>query len=103
MTEDREYFESKGFQEILKQYEESAKSGYAIYMDGDDLADIADYYQLQGRTEEADAVINLALAYNPEAVGPLLTRHRLWPQTLRNCGNRPVATHCHWAENRACG
>ena len=76
MTEDREYFESKGFQEILKQYEESAKSGHAIYMDGDDLADIADYYQLQGRTEEADAVINLALAYNPEAVGPLLYRAR---------------------------
>ena len=76
MTENREYFESKGFQEILKQYEESAKSGHAIYMDGDDLADIADYYQLQGRTEEADAVINLALAYNPEAVGPLLYRAR---------------------------
>ena len=76
MTDDQTYFESKGFQEILKQYEESAKSGHAIYMDADDLADIADYYQLQGRTEEADAVINLALEYNPEAVGPLLYRAR---------------------------
>jgi tetratricopeptide (TPR) repeat protein len=45
-------------------------------MDADDLADIADYYQLHGRTEEAETVINLALEYNPEAVGPLLYRAR---------------------------
>ena len=76
MTDDQAYFESKGFQEILKQYEESAKSGHTIYIDADDLADIADYYQLQGRTDEADAVINLALEYNPEAVGPLLYKAR---------------------------
>jgi len=76
MTDDQAYFESKGFQEILKQYEESAKSGHAIYMDADDLADIADYYQLQGRTEDAETVISLALEYNPEAVGPLLYRAR---------------------------
>ena len=55
MTDDQAYFESKGFQEILKQYEESAKSRHTIYIDADDLADIADYYQLQGRTDEADA------------------------------------------------
>jgi tetratricopeptide (TPR) repeat protein len=76
MTDDQAYFESKGFKEILKQYEESAKSGHAVYMDADDLADIADYYQLQGRTEDAETVINLALEYNPEAVGPLLYRAR---------------------------
>ena len=76
MTDDQAYFESKGFQEILKKYEESAKSGHPVYMDADDLADIADYYQLHGRTEEAETVINLALEYNPEAVGPLLYRAR---------------------------
>ena len=76
MTDDQAYFESKGFQKILKKYEESAKSGHPVYMDADDLADIADYYQLHGRTEEAETVINLALEYNPEAVGPLLYRAR---------------------------
>ena len=49
MTDDQAYFESKGFQKILKKYEESAKSGHPIYMDADDLADIADYYQLKLR------------------------------------------------------
>ena len=76
MTDDQAYFESKDFQKILMKYEESAKSGQAIYMDADDLADIADYYQLHGRTDEAEAVISLALEYNPEAVGPLLYRAR---------------------------
>ena len=60
MTEDKEYFESKRFQKILKEYEESAKSGQAIYMDADDLADIADYYQLNKRAEEAETAIRLA-------------------------------------------
>ena len=76
MTDNEAYFESKSFLKILKKYEESAKSGQATYMDADDLADIADYYQLQGRTEEAETVISLALEYNPEAVGPLLYRGR---------------------------
>ena len=39
-----EYFDSEEFRNILDNYEESAKSGYPLYMDADDLADIADYY-----------------------------------------------------------
>lgn len=76
MIEDEDYFKSKGFQKLLKQYETSVKSGQPIYMDADDLADIADYYQYNGRLEEADAAINLALEYNPDAVGPLLYKAR---------------------------
>ena len=76
MIEDEEYFKSNGFQKLLKQYETSVKSGQPIYMDADDLADIADYYQYNGRLEEADAAINLALEYNPDAVGPLLYKAR---------------------------
>ena len=76
MTDDTEYFESEEFQEILGRYEESVRSGHSIYMDADDLADIADYYQYQGQPEEADAAITLALRINPEAVGPLLYKTR---------------------------
>ena len=72
MTEDQAYFESKGFRKILEQYEESVQEGHSIYMDADDLADIADYYQYNGRPEDANRAIDLALEYNPEAVGPLL-------------------------------
>ena len=76
MTEGNEYFESKEFKEILQQYEESVKSGERIYMDADDLADIADYYHYNNRLDEAEAAISLATEYNPEAVGPMLYKAR---------------------------
>lgn len=76
MKEDTEYFESKDFKKILKQYEESVKSGERIYMDADDLADIADYYHYHNRKDEAEEAISLAMEYNPEAVGPLLYKAR---------------------------
>ena len=70
------YFDSEDFREILNKYEESAKSGHPVYMDADDLADIADYYQYNGHPEEAETAIDLALSYNPQAVGPLLFKAR---------------------------
>ena len=41
MTDDQAYFKSEGFLNLLKQYEASVESGQPIYMDADDLADIA--------------------------------------------------------------
>ena len=76
MTDDLAYFESEDFREILNKYEASVKSGHLIYMDADDLADIADYYQYNGHPDMADDAIDLALEYNPEAVGPLLYKAR---------------------------
>lgn len=76
MTEETEYFESEDFKEILRQYEESVKSGERIYIDADDLADIADYYHYQNRNDEAEEAISLAMEYNPEAVGPMLFKAR---------------------------
>ena len=75
-TDDLEYFNSEDFREILRKYEDTAKSGHPVYMDADDLADIADYYQYNGHREDAEEAINLALSYNPQAVGPLLYKAR---------------------------
>ena len=47
--------------QILNQYEEAVQQGNPIYMDADDLADIADYYQYNDRYEEAERTIDLAL------------------------------------------
>ena len=71
-SDDLEYFESEEFRDILSQYEESVESGYPAYIDADDLADIANYYQYYGSPDKADAPISLALAPHPEAVGPLV-------------------------------
>ena len=76
MTDDSEYFKSEEFKGILKQYEDSVRSGHPTYMDADDLADIADYYQFEGRQKDATDAINLALQYNPNAIGPLLYKAR---------------------------
>ncbi len=76
MTDNAAYFDSEGFKQILRQYEESVKSGHPVYMDADDLADIADYYHYEGRMEEAADAIELALQFNPDAIGPLLYKAR---------------------------
>jgi tetratricopeptide (TPR) repeat protein len=76
VIEDLEYFESEDFKEILRQYEESVKSGVRIYMDADDLTDIADFYHYNNRLAEAEEAITLAMEYNPEAVGPMLYKAR---------------------------
>jgi len=92
VAEDINYFESEDFKEILRQYEESVKSGERIYMDADDLTDIADYYQYNDRKDEAKEAIDLAFEYNPEAVGPLLYKAR---EALLN---KDFETAEHYAE-----
>lgn len=76
MTDDTAYFDSESFKKLLEQYEDSVKSGHPAYMDADDLADIADYYHYEGRLEDAAAAIELALQFNPDAIGPLLYKAR---------------------------
>lgn len=71
-----EYFDSKEFRDILAQYEESAKSDHPIFMDADDLTDIADYYNFTGNAEKADQIIDMALELHPGAVSPLVFKAR---------------------------
>ena len=75
-SDDLAYFDSEEFRTILNQYEESVESEHPTYIDADDLADIADYYQYNGYPEKARTAVDLALEYNPEAVGPLLFKAR---------------------------
>lgn len=71
-----EYFDSKEFRDILTSYEESVKSGQPIFMDVDDLTDIADYYNYTGNIDDAHAVIDFALDMNPGATTPLVFKAR---------------------------
>lgn len=70
------YFDSEEFRNILDNYEESVKSGHPIYMDADDLADIADYYHFTGNDEEANEVIEYALSLYPNATLPNVFKAR---------------------------
>lgn len=71
MRNDDNYFSDEEFREILDDYEQAVKSGQPLFMDADDLADIADYYQMNGRYEEARQAINSAAEMEPHSLGVL--------------------------------
>ncbi|MCR4957020.1 MAG: tetratricopeptide repeat protein [Prevotella sp.] len=66
-----EYFDSEEFRELLAEYEDAVNMGMPVFMDADELSDIADYYQMTERFDEADEAINLALSLSPGAIAPL--------------------------------
>lgn len=66
-----EYFDSAEFRDLLAEYEQAIGSGAPVFLDADELAEIADYYQVTGRTDEADEAISLALERSPGATMPL--------------------------------
>ena len=66
-----EYFDSQEFQEMLSEYETAVNTGQPVFMDADELSEIADFYQMTGQQEEARAAINLALSLSPGAIAPL--------------------------------
>lgn len=63
-----EYFDDDEFREMLNDYEEAVKSGQMVFMDADDLADIADYYQLHHRFDEAKQAMERAMELEPDSV-----------------------------------
>ena len=62
------YFEDEEFREMLEDYERTVKSGQPVFMDADDLADIADYYQEEGRYDDAQKAVDRALELQPDSV-----------------------------------
>lgn len=68
---DNEYFDSEEFRELLEEYETSVNTGQPVFMDVDELSEIADYYHFKERYDEAEEAINLALSLSPGAVAPL--------------------------------
>lgn len=67
-----EYFDSQDFRDILAEYEEAVEAGQSVFMDADDLADIADYYAFTNRMELALETVNTALDLYPGACAPLV-------------------------------
>ena len=62
------YFEDEEFREMLEDYERTVKAGQPVFMDADDLADIADYYQEEGRYDDAQMAVDRALELQPDSV-----------------------------------
>lgn len=69
-----EYFDSQEFRDLLANYEETINAGLPVFMDADELAEIADYYQMSGQIDQAEEAITLALNLSPGAVSPITYR-----------------------------
>ena len=69
-----DYYDSQEFHDMLAVYEKAVSTGQPVFMDADELSEIADFYQLQDRLDEAERAIRLALSLSPGAIGPLTYR-----------------------------
>lgn len=70
-------FQSKQFKENLHRYEVARKSGNIVYLEADELTDIAEFYHIHGRTKDALEAIEFALQIFPGAVEPTAFKARL--------------------------
>lgn len=61
---------------MLERYERSLEEGEPLYMDAEDLTDIAEYYMMHAEEEKADACIDLAVELHPDAIDPQVFRAR---------------------------
>ena len=71
------YFESTEFKEKLQLYENAQASGTSVYLEPDDLTDIAEYYHMLGNIEACMEVVNYAIRLFPGATMPLVFRSRV--------------------------
>lgn len=71
------YFESKEFEQLLASYEEARQRGEHIFLDSEQLTDIAEYYHWMGRTGDALAVADEALTMYEGATAPLVLKARI--------------------------
>ena len=69
-----DYFDSEDFRDMLQEYEQAVNTGQPVLMDADELAEIADFYQLDGQLDEAENAITLALSLSSGAIAPLTYR-----------------------------
>jgi len=65
---DDDYFNDEEFRELLEDYEQTVRAGQPVFMDADDLADIADYYQQEGHYDKAQQALERALELQPDSV-----------------------------------
>ena len=82
--DDWQYFHDPEFTQLLEEYETAQEQGRMLYLDADELTDIAEYYMLLHEEEKADQAIQLATELHPESVDPqiFLARQQMFHGNL---------------------
>lgn len=70
-------FNEKKLRFNVAKYEDAVKHGNVIYMESDELTDIAEYYYQQGNIQKAIETINYATSIFPNSTMPLIFRARI--------------------------
>ena len=70
-------YESKAFKQALAKYEEAVRKGATVYLDSDQLSDIAEYYYWLGDTSKALSTADYALSLFEGATIPLALKARI--------------------------
>ncbi len=71
------YFERKEFKDILNKWEDARANGDGIYLESDDLIDIAEYYHQEGRLDLSKEAVDYAVQLFPGSTAPLVFRARI--------------------------
>jgi len=72
------YFESEEFRTNLQKYENAKAEGQSIYLEPDELADIAEYYQMLGNVADAIETISYGLELFPDSSPLLILKARYY-------------------------
>lgn len=71
------FYESPEFKEKFQLYENAQASGTSVYLEPDDLTDIAEYYHILGNIDACKNTIDYAIKMFPGATMPLVFRSRV--------------------------
>lgn len=70
--EDFSYFNDAEFKKHLSRYEKMLGTNQPVYLEADELTDIAEFYMISGETEKATECINYARSLHPDCVDPFI-------------------------------
>jgi len=79
-------FDAKVLEDNIRKYEEAERNGTTVYMEPDELTDIAEYYYNQGNIQKAVKTINYAIGIFPHSNMPLIFRARIAMLDENNMG-----------------
>lgn len=91
--EDLSYFQEKEFKRKLALYEQMLQNGQSVYLEADELTDIAEYYLIHNEKGKSMDCIHYALSLHPGSIDPLifLARQKMFDgdidgaKTIRDC------------------
>ena len=70
------YFDKPEFKQLLTRYEEMQAGDRRYYFEATELTDIAEYYAMQGDSQEAEAALDYALRLHPDNLDALIFKAR---------------------------